>query len=240
MEISYLPDTFFTKLFKRLTYNDIIILSKTPEFRDSLLRHFSHPSTFRQLEKDIILECIHDLERHMDINFHQLLLSFFVKRGYNPSNATDKKYFPKYEMIVENYLDDLIEMFRNDKSQFSKEYIEKQILDLQRRKKEKQIPYDLFERFASANVSKFYDFNQLSKKYRYEIEDIRDEIEQDDFKKIHHQLFYKKNGYDNTLQYLKEIKEYIKTQMDDDILNLLQICLDKKLENIKYIFMKSS
>lgn len=238
MEISYLPDTFLTKLFKKLTYRDIIILSRTPEFRDALLRHFSHPSDFRQLEKDIILECIHDFERDMDINFSQLS-SFFVKRGYKSGDTTDKKYYPRYEMIIENYLNDLIEMFRNDQSQFSEEYIEKQILDLERRKKERQIPYDLFERFARANVSKFYDYNQLSKKYRYEIEDVRDEIERDEFKKIYHELFYKKDGYDNTLQYLKEIKEYIKIHLGNDMLNLLQICLDKRLGNIKNIFMKS-
>jgi len=233
--MEYIPETFYTKLFNMISYEDIMSLIQTPTFRNIVLDYFSTPINFRQLEKNIILGCIENLERDLDIKFSNQLVSFFKKRGYSPLETTLTQ---DMILIVNEYLDELIRLFEiNEDNMFRPSYIESQVKELKKRKTENKIPYDLFDRFAHANVSKFYDFSELSKKYRYILEDIQEESIENHFKKFYYKLFYKKNAYDNTMEYLNEVNKYIAT-LPSSVSNAFKNCMEKRRKEIRYIFLK--
>jgi hypothetical protein len=222
------PDTFWISLFNKISFEDIqALLDEDSGFRDTLVVILrDDPIYMKQIEKNIILECIEDLEREVDIEFRRDLRDFFVQRGFVGLDPNDEKNYSRYKRIVNEYLDTLIDMYRKNKyDNFRQEYIDSEIEKLEKRKLEKRVPFDLIENYKHRSFQKFQDFNEVSKKYRRKIEKI-DDIE---LKNFMNNLFYQKNTYQNVKEYL----EIIKKSMDKKYHPYLLDCIEYRLSAVK-------
>jgi hypothetical protein len=217
------PDTFWTSFFNKISFQDIVaLLAEDSGFRDSLLVILQDDLIYqKQIEKNIILECIEDLEQDLDLKFRTALTDFFVQKGFQ---RNDKKV----KNLVKEYLDTLIDIFRQNKyGDFRQSYIDSEIAKLEKLKLENIIPFELMDSYKNKSFEKFYEINQISKKYKEKIQDeIQDDVHLLNF--INH-LFYGKNSYQNVKEYL----EAIKNQIDKKYHSILLNCIQNRIELIK-------
>ena len=226
------PDTFWTSLFNKISFQDIqALLGKDSGFRDTLVIILrDDPIYMKQIEKNIILECIEDLEKELDIEFHKELREYFVQKGFvgesRASETETEKNYLKYKEVVIKYLNTLIDMFRkNEYGDFTQRYIDSEIEKLEKRKLEKRIPFDLIESFKHKSYFKFHEFDEVSRKYRRKIEKI-DDVQ---LKNFMNELFYQKNSYQNVKEYL----EIIKKLLNEYYQSYLMDCIDNKWNDVK-------
>lgn len=222
------PDTFWRSFFNKISFDDLqALLDEDSGFRDTLVVVLRDDLIYmKQIEKNIILECIEDLEREADIQFRSDLRNFFVRKGFVGLDPNDEKNYPKYKNIVNEYLDILIDMFRkNEYGDFRQAYIDSEIDKLEKMKLEKRVPFDLMESFKYKSSSKFYDFNEISKFYREKIETM-DDIQLDNFM---NDLFYGKNSYQNVKEYLEEIKKALDKKYHPYLLD----CIEYRWNTVK-------
>ena len=209
--------------FKDFTY----IISTFPDFRKILLNYFSIPVHYQLLERNIILECIDELEQNININFFDELLSFFEQNGY-----VEDGYTPEVKKEVNTYLDDLIELFKQNKDgTFTQKYIDSQIELLKNLKLENKIPYDLMDRFKHANVYKFYDHQERTRSFRDRIQDIR--LDKINLFKVN--FLFGQYGYQNTLKYLLEVNEWLEQNMNISDIQNFKTCMSFKLGKLDFI-----
>lgn len=216
------PDTFWTSFFNKISFQDIqSLLDEDSGFRDTLVTILrDDPIYKKQIEKNIILECIEDLEREIDIEFRNALRDFFVGKGFVGLDVNDEKNYSRYKRIVNEYLNILIDMYRkNQYGDFRQGYIDSEIEKLEKRKLENKVPFDLMENFKYKSFDKFREFNEVSKKYRRKIEKL-DDIELRNFM---NDLFYqKKNTYSNVKEYLEAIKKLIDKKFHPYLLDCIE------------------
>jgi hypothetical protein len=221
------PDIFWGSFFNKISFDDMkALLDEDSGFRDALITIIRDDSIYmKQIEKNIILECIDDLEKEIDIQFQDILRDFFIQKGFIEFVNNEKNY-PKYKKIVIDYLDTLIDMYRKNKyDYFKKEYIDSEIQKLEIRKMEKMVPFDLIEDYKHRSFHKFHEFNEVSKKYRRKIDKVNDII----FRNFVNDLFYEKNSYENVKEYL----ETIKNSMDKKYHPYLFDCIEYRWSVIK-------
>lgn len=216
------PDTFWTSFFNKISFQDIqSLLDEDSGFRDTLVEILRDDPIYRkQIEKNIILECIEDLEKEIDIEFRNALRDFFVQKGFVGLDMSDEKNYSRYKRIVNEYLNTLIDMYRENKyGDFRQGYVDSEIQKLEKRKLENKVPFDLIESFKYKSFDKFYEFNEVSKKYRRKIEKL-DDIE---LKNFMNDLFYqKKNTYSNVKEYLEAIKKLIDKKFHPYLLDCIE------------------
>ena len=220
------PDTFWTSFFNKISFQDIqALLDEDSGFRDTLVIVLrDDPIYMKQIEKNIILECIEDLEIDLDIKFRDDVRDFFIQKGFVGVDPKDD--YLKYNGVVIKYLDTLIDMFRKNKyGDFKQGYIESEVQKLEERKMEKRIPFDLMESFKHKSFDKFHEFDEVSRKYRRKIEKV-DDIQ---LKNFINDLFYGKNSYQNVKEYLEAIKKSIEKESQSYLLN----CIESRWYDVK-------
>jgi len=209
-----LSDIPLRKIFHQITFDDLINLLKTPEFRNIVKSFFSEEINFRELEKRIVLECIDQLEKSIQTNLFFELIEFFQSKGYR-----DLRTLPEFKTIISKAYQDVLNLGFNSN-------IKQMILKLINDNGE---IFDLVSLLKRKNV-----LNQSIKYLLNTFQENLDAIEDNEIKRFKKSFFKGPNSYDNTKEYLEAIQEYLDEYFEGDVQtkNTFNKCIDKRLEFI--------
>jgi hypothetical protein len=205
-------------ILRKINIYDLYAILKTPELRNLLKTSVN----FKQLEKDIILNCIDDMERTLNTNlFYELIGEYFIPKGYNEENVKKSQI---YQDVMEEFYDHLLEF-----EDFDDELVTK-IEEM----KENGSSLSEVSDFLGYWLESYSELRNLYLETEQKIDTIMSEYI-DNFKKS---LFEGNNSYQNVKEYLNVVIDYVENYVepdDEEVSNEFYNCINK-IEKIKKLF----
>jgi hypothetical protein len=98
--VSSFPDLFLNQLFYVLSYDEIINLTKVPEWRSVFIEFHSVPINYYKMRRKVIMECVIQHFKNIDQElFSENILDFFQSIGYQGLNQSQEAKTLVYDYV---------------------------------------------------------------------------------------------------------------------------------------------
>jgi hypothetical protein len=208
-------------ILRKINIYDLYAILKTPELRNLLKTSVN----FKQLEKDIILNCIDDMERKLNTNlFYELLDEYFIPKGYNEEMVKNSQV---YQDLMEEFFDHLLEF----------EDFDDEIVSKIEEMKENGSSLSEVSDFLGYWLESYSELRNLY----LETEQKMDTIMSENIEKFKKSLFEGYNSYQNVKEYLNVVIDYVENyvESDDEEVSVEFYNCVNKIEKIKKVFEKA-